>query len=155
MQIECANVLQDLTQLSAFLHIFAQSYSDKALDIEDTSSRPDSIIQCPVRHNGLRGRPAYMLSKVQIETLIELGYNYGTIARMFGVSERTLLRRRVQYDLPIGLTFTSITDNDLDVTVSCMLRVCPRNYCLYCITSCACTYTQLIIFPLGKKLKIL
>ena len=96
-----------------------------------------------------------MLSKVQIETLIELGYNYGTIARMFGVSERTLLRRRVQYDLPIGLTFTSITDNDLDVTVSCMLRVCPHNYCLYCITSRACTYTQLIIFPLGKILKTL
>lgn len=52
-----------------------------------------------------------MISIVQLETLIELGYSYSTIARVFGVSERMILRRRLEYDLPIG-----ITDNDLDVS---------------------------------------
>ena len=124
--MECTSVLHDLAQLSSLLHDFVQQYSDKAIDIEDTSSRPASVIQCPVHQNGSRGRPAYVVSKVQLETLIELGYNYSTIARMFGVSERTILRRRLEYDLPIGVTFTSITDNDLDIAVSSMLRVCPQ-----------------------------
>ena len=124
LQIECASVLSDLAQLSSVLHSYVQCYSDKAIDIEERSSHPDSIIQCPVHQNGSRGRPAYVISKVQLETLIELGYSYSTIARMFGVSERTILRRRLEYDLPIGITFTSITDNDLDVTISSMLRVC-------------------------------
>ena len=128
LQIECNSVLRDLAQLSSILHHYVECYSDKAIEIEDTSSRPDSIIQCPVRQNGVRGRPAYVVSKVQLETLIELGYNYSTIARMFGVSERTILRRRLEYDLPIGITFTRITDNDLDTAVSSMLRVCTNNY---------------------------
>ena len=121
--MECVGVLQDLTQLSSLLHGFVQLYSEKALEIEDTSNGPDSILQCSVHQNGLRGRPAYIISRVQLETLIELGYNYSKIARMFGVSERTLLRRRLKYDLPVGHTFTSITDNDLDIAISSILRV--------------------------------
>ena len=118
------NVLVFKWSCSTLFCTVVQCYSDKAIDIEDTSSRPDSIIQCPVHQNGSHGWPAYVISKVQLQTLIELGYSYSMIARMFGVSERTILRRRLEYDLPIGITFTSITDNDLDVTVSSMLRVC-------------------------------
>ena len=110
LQIECASVLSDLAQLSSVLHSYVQCYSDKAIDIEERSSHPDSIIQCQVQ-NGSRGRPTYVISIVQLETLIELGYSYSTIARVFGVSERMILRRRLEYDLPI-----SITDNDLDVS---------------------------------------
>lgn len=121
--MECASVLLDLTQLSSLLHGFVRLYSEKAFEIEDTSNGPDSILQCSVRRIGLRGRPAYIVSRVQLETLIELGYNYSTISRMFGISERTLLRRRLEYDLPVGHTFTDITDNDLDITISSILRV--------------------------------
>ena len=84
--------MQDLNQLSSILHAFVQLYSDNALQIEDFSNGRDRILQCSVLRSGLRGRPPYVISKVPLETLIELGYNYSTIARMYGVSERTLLR---------------------------------------------------------------
>jgi hypothetical protein len=100
------------------------SLSDNVLQIEDLSNGPDRILQSLVLRNGLRGRPPFVISKVQLETLIELGYTYSTIARMYGVSERTLLRRRVEYGLPIGLSFTDISDDDLDITVRGILHVC-------------------------------
>lgn len=78
---------------------------------------------CSVLRSGLRGQPPYVISKVQLETLIELGYNYSTIAWMYGVSERTLFRRRVEYSLPVGLSFTDIS-SDLDVAVRSILQVC-------------------------------
>ena len=124
MRSEYSTVLQDLNQLSSILHAFVELYSDNALQIEDSSNGPDRILQCSVLRSGLRGRPPYVISKVQLETLIELGYNYSTIARMYGVSERTLLRRRVEYSLPVGLSFTDISNDDLDVVVRGILQVC-------------------------------
>jgi hypothetical protein len=80
-------------------------------------------IQCPVSRSGAPGRPSIIISKAQIEILIELGYNYTTIARMFGMSPRTLLRRRSDYDLPIGCSFTEISDGDLDSSVRSITTV--------------------------------
>ena len=124
LQTECTTTRQDLHQLSYILHEFVQLYGENALQIEDSSNGPDRLLQCLVTPNGLRGRPAYIISKVQLETLIDLGFNCGTIARMFGVSERTLLRRRIEYDLPIGAMFTDISDNNLDIAVRNITQVC-------------------------------
>ena len=46
-----------------------------------------------------------------------MGFNYRTIATMFGVSEKTPLRRRSEYGLPVGHSFTDISDTDLDAAV--------------------------------------
>ena len=117
VQSECRIAVQYLNELSAILHRFAQLYGDKAMEIEDMSSGPDTLIQRPVSRSGGPGRPSIIISKAQIEILIELGYNYTTIARMFGISPRTLLRRRSDYALPIGCSFTEISDGDLDSSV--------------------------------------
>ena len=66
--------MQNLNQLSAILHHFAQFYGDKAMEIEDMTSGPDTLIQCPVTRSGTPGRPSIIISKAQIESLIELGY---------------------------------------------------------------------------------
>ena len=124
LQTECNAVLQDLFQLSSILHQFIQQYSDNAVQLEDSFNCPKRTVQCLVTWTGARGRPAYIVSRAQLETFIELGFNYSTIARMIGVSKRTLLRRRVEYSLPVGVTFTDITDGDLDVAVRGILQVC-------------------------------
>ena len=95
-------------------------YSENAAKMED-SFNCDRCIQLLVTRSGFRGRPAYIISKAQLETLIELGFNYSAIARMLGVSERTILRRRVEFGLPVGVTFTDITDGDLDCAVRSIL----------------------------------
>ena len=58
------------------------------------------------------GRPAYNITKDQIEQLRETGMNWCSIAEFLGVSERTLQRRRIEFG--IDSNFSDISDNDLD-----------------------------------------
>ena len=44
------------------------------------------------------GRPAYDITKDQIEQLRDTGMNWKTIPAFFGVSERTLSHRRIEYN---------------------------------------------------------
>ena len=123
LRTECAVVMQDISQLMAILHEFAHFYNERAMEIEDLSSGPDLLLQCPVTQTGAPGRPTIIISQAQIETLVEMGFNYSTIARMFGVSQRTLLRRRNEYGLPVGRSFTDISDTDLDAAVRSISHV--------------------------------
>ena len=59
----------------------------------------------------------FFITKDEIEALMEYGYTYTKIARMFGVSEHTLLRRRIELGLPTGRHFTDISDDDLDDSI--------------------------------------
>lgn len=122
VQSECRIVVQYWNELSAILH-FAQFYGEKAMEIEDMTIGPNTLIQCPVTRSGTPGRPSIIISKAQIETLIELGYNYAIIARMFGIGPRTLLCRRSDCDLPTGRSFNEISDGDLDSTVRSITQV--------------------------------
>ena len=44
-------------------------------------------------------RPAFNITKEQIEQLKDTGMNWKSIARFLGVSYRTLLRRREEYGI--------------------------------------------------------
>ena len=139
-QSECGTVVQYLNELSAILHHFAQLYGDKAMEIEDMTSSPDTLIRCPVTQSGTPGRPSIIISQAQFETLIELGFNYTTIASMFGISPRTLLCRSY-YVLPIGCSFTEISDSDLDSSVRSITQV--LNY--YCTMNCMLKFCSYIL----------
>ena len=69
------------------------------------------------------GRPAYDITKAQIEQLRDTGMNWKSIADFVGVSERTLHRRRVDYG--IEASFTDITEGDLDYQIRDILRLTP------------------------------
>ena len=69
------------------------------------------------------GRPAYNITKIQIELLRETGLNWKNIAFFLGVSERTLHRRRIEYG--IDANFTVITDDNLDAQIWEILRLTP------------------------------
>ena len=68
LRTECA-VMQDINQLMTILHEFAHFYDDHAMEIEDLSSGPDLLLQCPVTQTGAPGRPTIIISQAQIETL--------------------------------------------------------------------------------------
>ena len=55
-----------------------------------------------------------IISEAQISGLIEMGFSYATMARLFGVSVRTLLRRRNEFGLQIGRNYSNISNSDLD-----------------------------------------
>ena len=69
------------------------------------------------------GRPAYNITKDQIEQLRETGMNWCSIAEFLGVSERTLQRRRIEFG--IDSNFSDISDNDLDNHVQEILHLTP------------------------------
>ena len=69
------------------------------------------------------GRPAYNITKDQIEQLRETGMNWCSIAEFLGVSERTLQRRRIEFG--IDSNFSDISDNDLDNHVQEILQLTP------------------------------
>ena len=58
------------------------------------------------------GRPAYNISKEQIEQLRETGMNWRSIAACLVVSDRTLYRRRIEFG--VEDSFTEMTDEELD-----------------------------------------
>ena len=93
LRADCAAVIHDISQLIVILHEFAHFYSEHAMEAEDLFSGPNLLLQCPVTQTGAPERPMIIISQAHIEALVEIGFNYRTIARMFGVSERTLLRR--------------------------------------------------------------
>ena len=71
------------------------------------------------------GRPAFDISKEQIEVLRSTGMNWKAISNFLGVSERTLKRRREEYG--IQPTFSEISDEDLDEQVRQILCLIPYN----------------------------
>ena len=118
---DCQAALEDVHELSAVLHSYLDHYADLVMQLEDQVY--DVHIPIPLLHTGRAGRPAFLISKAQIEVLTELGYSYAKIARMFGVSERTLLRRREQFGLPIGQSYTDISNKELDTVVRIVYQV--------------------------------
>ena len=79
------------------------------------------------------GRPAYDITKDQIEQLRDTGMNWKTIAAFLGVSERTLSRRRIEYG--IFDSFSEISDEELDTHIENILHLTPYSGEVYVIGS--------------------
>lgn len=127
LNADCESVLQDLALLSTKLYHYAEHYAERIMDLEDLSLQPSEgisgVLPCPTIQRGTVGRPPYLINKPQIEALIDAGFSYATIARMFGVSERTILRRRLEYGLQIGRSYTNLSDSNLDEIVRTIVQV--------------------------------
>lgn len=78
------------------------------------------------------GRPAYHITKDQIEQLGDTGMNWKTIAAFLGASERTLSRRRIEYG--IFDSFSEISE-ELDCHVENILHLIPYSGEAYVIRS--------------------
>lgn len=121
VEIDCVSTIHDLQALSSVLHQYSVYYSDRITNIEDNSS--EFNLHCPVLRSGDPGRPSFLISKSLIEALIDLGFTYSKMAKILGVSERTLLRRRQEFDLPVGRPFSNITDHELELIIRDITQV--------------------------------
>ena len=66
-------------------------------------------------------RPAFNITKEQIEQLKDTGMNWKSIARFLGISYTTLLRRREEYG--IEQSFSDISDDSLDEEIRRILSL--------------------------------
>ena len=73
----------------------------------------------------VQGRPRFVITREQLETLIEANFTGPQIAHMLGVSLSTVRRRMDLYNLSIRATYAAISDQELDVCVLEISRMFP------------------------------
>jgi hypothetical protein len=69
------------------------------------------------------GRPAYNVTKEQINQLRETGMNWRAVAKILRISDSTLYRRRLE--LNVAKTFSPIQDDELDRIIQDILSLTP------------------------------
>ncbi len=95
----------------------------KLSQVADTSNERNVAINTPTTLLSTGGRPAFNISKAQIEELRSTGMNWKSVAKFLGVSDQTLYRRRVEFG--IGPSFSEISDNELDERIQEILQLTP------------------------------
>ena len=69
------------------------------------------------------GRPAFNITRAQVEQLRDTGMKWRAIATFLGVSEKTLRRRRAEFGFQES--FSDISDADLDRQITEILNLTP------------------------------
>jgi len=64
------------------------------------------------------GRPKIVISLEQLEQFLDMDFDCPTIARLFGVSVRTIRRRMAECGLSVLSRYSTVTDDELDRLVS-------------------------------------
>ena len=65
-------------------------------------------------HDDMPGRPRYAIQEDQLQLLREIGFSWTDIARLIGVSVRTIFNRRIAFDMPTGdEAYSPISDQEL------------------------------------------
>ena len=72
-----------------------------------------------------RGRPRLVVTREQLESLIETKFTAPQIAHMLGVSVSTVRRRMDLYNLSIGATYAEISNEELDLLIHEISRHFP------------------------------
>ncbi|XP_067054671.1 uncharacterized protein [Acropora muricata] len=89
---------------------------------QDTASYSYRVEQVP--HGG-RGRPKFVVSREQLQYLLERGFSVPDVAQLLGLSLRTAERRLQEFGISSGQFFTTIDNETLDRTVQTILRRFP------------------------------
>ena len=91
----------------------------------DRFSTNDSL-QAEFAVTGQRGRPRFLISKDQLDFLLDLRFTSGEIASLLGVSERTVKRRISEYESFVRQRYSNISDEILDGIVEGLMREFPN-----------------------------
>ena len=128
-------LLEDMEQLldiiSSKIEQLQSLYDDNYFeDRMDTVNNEQRTSLSAHMHLGNVGRPRYEITQEQIELLHDaLGFRWADIARMLGVSSRTLIRRRQDFSMPVGhqQNFSTLSDDALDRVISEILAITPQS----------------------------
>lgn len=126
-------ICDDILWLMNILQHFAVVYSNLSLELENLVCQSSIVASLPLlsQNTPTPGRPRIIISKDQLSGLIGMGFSYSRIAKMFGISVRTLYRRRTEFGMQIGRNYCDISDNDLDAVVLSLVQVryLPSQFC--------------------------
>lgn len=117
----CWNHLLSLNELRCHFEGIVEE-SERDVDaLEESATQP--IVS--VIRGGEVGRPWLELAQEQLETLhVEAGFRWADVARILGISERTICHSRHEFWFPVGqdVEFFYIWEEELDNLVRQILR---------------------------------
>ncbi|XP_057216817.1 uncharacterized protein LOC130570501 [Triplophysa rosa] len=67
---------------------------------------------------GVMGRPKYIIEKEKLRSLLDIQLPIPCIAKLLGVSERTVFRRMMEFELSVSDSYSTLSDQELDMLVS-------------------------------------
>ena len=76
----------------------------------------DTIQMLMFRKTGCRGRPSIVIPPEQLELYLEFCFTASKIAKLFGVSTKTILRRMAEFGLE-KKPYCTLSDMELDNVV--------------------------------------
>ncbi|KAL2082411.1 hypothetical protein ACEWY4_022229 [Coilia grayii] len=86
--------------------------------------RPTVFLQRTVGHTG---RPKIVVSQDHLQHLLDIDLSVPCIAKLLGVSERTVYRRMNQWGLSISQTYSQISDDELDHLITQIKSQAPNS----------------------------
>ena len=112
------DVVGDL-QSTAALQLTASAIEEiRAISDSHPLELTSSCYSSSLLYDGSVGRPRYDIPVSTLELLIESRFTVTSIAGVLHVSIRTVRRRMSEYGLSIRATYSSISDQELDVVVA-------------------------------------
>ena len=119
-ELAAFDALGELTSGEAAALHFTACAIEEVRSVMDFQS-PWLVTSCynsPLIYNGLVGRPCYDIQLATLEFLLESRFIVSQIADIFCVSIRTVRRRMSHYDISVRNTYTDMSQQELDETVS-------------------------------------
>ena len=104
-----------------------RTHLDSFQDCVNSRSSTYGTLLCDnVPKEGGFGRPKVNIGKEQLNYLLSLSFPATEIARLFGVSGRTIYRRMSEFGLSVSAQYSDIDDAGLDEIVRDVLKDFPR-----------------------------
>ncbi|KAL5510475.1 hypothetical protein EMCRGX_G006027 [Ephydatia muelleri] len=95
------------------------------------SDAENATIHVAVMRTGDRGRPKILLNTSQLADMLQLHFKVPHIARLFGVSVRTIRRRMKDAGLYVSDLYCTLSDAQLDEVVRNVFQQFPNSgYCM-------------------------
>ena len=126
-------LLEDIEQLLTAVRLLQARYQHRyANSCSEASEGPGEgallyQCSCPLEYTGQACRPRLAVDKAVVQRVRSESLKWVDIARILGISSKTLVRRRKEFEMPIGAdAFTRIEDSDLDEHVRAILGQNPE-----------------------------
>ena len=130
MQVEILiQILERLNMPEMRLTLFrcALSLLQDMCEKENQQVGTNTVALCQQVRGGFAGRPKIVVPEELLEQLLDMHFNCNIIAKLLGVSLRTVRRRMEEYGLSVQSRYSTISDENLDQLVMHLKHYYPSS----------------------------
>ena len=120
------NVLQRLVVLQPLLSMEFPGMSQVIQSVRAVIMELNAAEDEVQRQLRRRGRPEIVITRQELQNLLSLQFTQAEISKLYGCSPRTIRRRILRYELQEFVSFSDISDEDLDSLVIRFVATFPN-----------------------------